>query len=52
VQPLPTSQPQRSKPGVEHHEEDASQSEGDGKESGFEPTEAVVGRWGMVGVHV
>ena len=41
VQPLPISQPQRRQPGIEHHEEDAGQSEGDGKESGFESTEAV-----------
>ena len=44
MQPLPTSQLQRSQPGVEHHEEDACQSEGDGEQRGFEPTEAVVGR--------
>lgn len=52
VQPLPASQPQRSKPGVEHHEEDASQGEGDRQEGGFEATEAVVEGRVMVGGHV
>ena len=52
VQPLLISQLQRSKPGVEHHEEDASQSEGDGKEGGFEATETVVEGYGMIGGHV
>ena len=41
MQPLPVSQPQRSQPGVEHYEEDAGQSEGDGQEGGFESAEAV-----------
>ena len=44
VQPLPVAQLQRRQPRVEHHEEDAGQSEGDGEQSGLEPTEAVVGR--------
>ena len=52
VQPLPISQSQRSNPGVEHHEEDASQSEGDGEQRGFEPTEAVVGRGLGIGHYV
>ena len=49
MQPLPISQPQRCQPGVEHHEEDAGQSEGDGQEGGFETTEAVVEGWIYVG---
>ena len=52
MQPLPVSQPQRSKPGVEHHEEDAGKGEGDGQEGGFEATEAVVEGGGLVGGHV
>lgn len=44
VQPLPVSQPQRRQPGVEHHEEDAGQGEGDGQQCGFDFAEAVVGR--------
>ena len=43
VQPLPISQPQRSKPGVEHHEEDARKRQGDSQQRGLEPTETVVG---------
>ena len=42
VQPLPLTQLQRSKPRVEHHEEDASQGEGDGQKGGLQTTEAVV----------
>jgi len=41
MQPLPISQLQRGQPGVEHHEEDASQRQGDSQQRGFEPTEAV-----------
>lgn len=44
MQPLLLTQPQRSQPGVEHHEEDAGQGEGDGKEGGFEATDVVAGR--------
>ena len=52
VQPLPTSQLQRGQPGVEHHEKDAGQGEGDGEQGGFESTEAVVEGHGMIGGHV
>jgi hypothetical protein len=44
MQPLPVTQPQRGQPGVEHHEEDACQRQGDGEQGGFELAEAVVGR--------
>ena len=49
VQPLPASQLQRSKPGVEHHEEDASQRQEDSQQRGFEPTEAMAGRRNAIG---
>ena len=52
MQPLPISQIQWSKPGIEHHEEDASQGEGDGKEGGLEATEAVVGRGLGIGHYI
>ena len=52
VQPLPTSQLQRRQPGVEHHEEDAGQGEGDGQEGGFGFVEAVVEGRVMVGGHI
>ena len=42
VQPLPVAQLQRSQPGVEHHEEDAGQGEGDGQEGGLQATEAMM----------
>ena len=49
MQPLPVTQLQWSQPRVEHHEEDAGQSEGDGQEGGLQATEAVVE--GMIGGH-
>jgi len=52
VEPLPIAQPLWCQPGVEHHEEDAGQGEGDGQEGGFEPTEAVVEGRVMVGGHI
>ena len=52
VQPLPLTQLQLSQPGIEHHEEDTDQGEGDGQQGGFEPTEAVVEGGGLVGGHV
>ena len=52
MQPLPVSQLHWCKPGVDHHEEDARQGEGDGEEGGFEATEAVVWRRGMITGHV
>ena len=52
MQPLPISQPQRCQPGVEHHEEDAGQSEGDGQEGGFGFAETVVKGRVMVGGHI
>ena len=52
MQPLPVAQLQRRQPSVEHHEEDASQREGDSQEGGFEPTEAVVEGGELVGGHV
>ena len=52
VQPPPISQLQRRQPGVEHHEEDAGQGEGDGEEGGFGFAEAVVEGRVMVGGHI
>ena len=52
VQPLPISQLQRSKPRVEHHEEDACQSEGDDQKGGLGFKKAVVEGRVMVGGHV
>jgi len=51
MQPLPTSQLQRGQPGVEHHEQDAGEGEGDGQEGGFGFAEAVVEGYGMIGGH-
>lgn len=52
MQPLPTSQLQRSQPSVEHHEEDACQSEGDGQKGSLSFAEAVVEGRGMIVGHV
>ena len=52
MQSLPLTQLQRGQPGVEHHEEDAGQGEGDGQQGGFEATEAVVEGWIYVGHYV
>ena len=49
MQPLPISQPQWCQPSVEHHEEDASQREGNGQQGGFGFAEAVVEGWIYVG---
>ena len=52
MQPLPISQPQRSKPSVEHHKEDAGQGEGDGQQGGLGFKEAVVEGWIDIGHYV
>lgn len=49
IQPLPVAQLHWCQPGVEHHEKDAGQGEGDRKQRGFEPTEAMVGRVDTIG---
>ena len=52
MQPLPLTQLHWCQPGVEHHEEDAGQGEGDGEQGGFEATEAVVGRERDIGHYI